>query len=544
MRIRAALFSGLLAVGGPGLAAADLPGDVTRKLDEVFAKWDSTASPGCALGVSRDGALAYSRAYGMANFEHDVAITPGSIFHVASISKQFTGFAIALLAKDGKLSLDDPVLKHIPELPDYGHPITIRHLLQHTSGLRDQWELLDMAGWREDDLVTQDDVLRIVTRQRSLNFEPGTEYVYSNSGFTLAAIIVKRVAGESLRDYAAARIFGPLGMNSTHFHDDHTMIVRGRTSAYKPRPEGGWRISLPVFDTYGATSLFSTVSDLLAWEHNLVAPRVGDPEVVEEMLKPARLKNGETSPYGLGIAVGQYRGVRTVGHAGADAGYRADFLSFPDQKLAIAALCNLSNITPSALTQQVAEVLLPAGVLAPLAPVVAVPPAELEAVAGTYWNQLTDDARQLSVKDGVLSAGWLTLEPVGGGRFRPTGQTGEWQFAPAQGDRPVELRVDRSPRSPAVFRRLAAPAPPASWTDYEGRYESDEIGAVYNVAGSATGLVLARPKNDDVALSLIAPDTFYADGWTVTFTRKSRSVDGFAVSNGRIRRLRFTKVRS
>jgi hypothetical protein len=418
----------------------------------------------------------------------------------------------------------------------------LRHLLQHTSGLRDQWELLDLAGWREDDLVTEDDVLRIVARQRALNFAPGTEYLYSNSGFTLAAIVVKRVSGQSLRDFAAARIFEPLGMARTHFHDDHTRIVRGRTSAYKPRPEGGFRISIPVFDTYGATSLFTTVSDLLAWQRNFVAPRAGDRALLEEMQRPARLATGETSTYGLGLSAGRYRGATTLGHAGADAGCRSNLVFFPEHDLAAAALCNLSSINPTPLTLQVAEVLLPPGALEPLPPVAAVPEDELQAVVGTYWREATDDVLQLSVEDGVLRTGSFPLEPLGEGRFRPRGQTFEWSIAAGEGERPAELRIDRTPRNPAVLRRLAPPPRPSSLGGYEGQYDSDELGVAYRVKADGEGLRIERPKNDDVPLALVAPDKFFGEGWTITFTRKGRAVDGFLLSNGRLRRLRFAKL--
>ncbi len=221
--------------------------DPKAKVDALFAAWSGTNTPGCAVGISRDGKPEYVRGYGMSNLEYGIAIGPESIFHVASISKQFTAFAIELLAREGKLSLDDDVRKHLPELPDYGRRITVAHLIHHTSGLRDQWSLLDLAGWRDDDLITEEDVLRIVSRQRALNFEPGAEYLYSNTGYTLLAVIVRRVSGESLRAFAEARIFKPLGMTSTHFHDDHTEIVRGRTSAYDTRPGGGWRVSVLVF---------------------------------------------------------------------------------------------------------------------------------------------------------------------------------------------------------------------------------------------------------------------------------------------------------
>jgi CubicO group peptidase (beta-lactamase class C family) len=269
-----ALAAALLAASrSPGQASADT---TTRAVDRVFEAFRDTEGPGCALGVGRNGRAIYERGYGMANLETGTPIRPSSIFHVASVSKQFTAMAIMLLARDGKLSVDDNIRKYLPEIPDYGTPITIRHLLNHTSGLRDQWELLALARGRfEENRITEADVMDIVPRQKALNFTPGSEYLYSNTGYTLLAVIVKRVSGLSLRDFADQRIFKPLGMTSTHFHDDYTMLVPGRTSAYAPRGSS-WHVSIPNFDTYGATSLYTTVGDLVKWEANFDNPIVGD----------------------------------------------------------------------------------------------------------------------------------------------------------------------------------------------------------------------------------------------------------------------------
>src|SRR2546423_11070974 len=268
----------------------------------------------------------------MANLETDTPIRPSSIFHVASVSKQFTAAAIMLLERDGNLSLDDNVRKCIADIPDYGTRITLRHLLTHASGVRDQWSLLGLARGRfEEDRITEADVLDIVSRQTALNFKPGSEYVYSNTGFTLLGVIVKRASGQSLRDFANERIFKPLAMTSTHFHDDYTMLVRGRTSAYVPGNRDGarWRVSIPNFDTYGATSLFTTVGDLLKWEANLDHPVVGDATMFARMQSTTLLTNGETSNYGLGLVMGSYLGARFIIQAGAVAAQRSYVALFP-----------------------------------------------------------------------------------------------------------------------------------------------------------------------------------------------------------------------
>jgi CubicO group peptidase (beta-lactamase class C family) len=519
------------------------------KVDAVFAEWNSTSSPGCSVAISRDGVLDYARGYGMSNLEYDVAITPESIFHVASISKQFTAFSVALLAKEGKLSLDDEVRKYITELPDYGTPVTIRHLIHHTSGLRDQWSLLSMAGWRGDDLITEDDVLKIVARQKALNFKPGSEYVYSNTGYTLLAVIVKRVSGQSLREFADARIFKPLGMTDTQFHSDHTEIVRRRTSAYQRRDEGGWGVSIPVFDTYGATSLFTTTGDLLKWEQNFVDARVGGRELIGEIQKTAKLNDGSDSGYATGLTVGPYRGLRIVGHGGADAGYRADVVRFPDQKLAIVALCNGSSIAPGTLTRKVAEVYL-GDLMKPVPSGVKVPDTELAALAGVYFNDTTEQLMRVTVKDGRLrlASGGPPVVALGGGAFAVGDAGTEWRFPQASGGAPQELRIVPPPLTtvPAFHRLGPATAPSAAaLAAMAGDYKSDELlGVVYTVALVDGKLIVRQPKQEDATLEPLTGDRFTSGNFgTVTFTRSaSGQVDGVTFSSGRVRRLHFERV--
>jgi CubicO group peptidase (beta-lactamase class C family) len=526
-----------------------VPDSIPGRIDRIFARWDHVNSPGCALGVSRDGEMVYQRGYGMSNLEHAIAITPPSIFHVASISKQFTAFAILLLEKDGKLSVNDDVRKYIPELPSYGKTITIDHLLHHTSGLRDQWDLLGLADWREDDLITEDDVLRVVTRQKQLNFEPGAEYLYSNTGYTLLAIIVKRVSGKSLRDFADERIFRPLGMNSTHFHDDHTMIVPGRTQAYEPRRGGGWRISIPVFDTYGATSLFTTVGDLLKWEQNFADAKVGGSALITKMTTTGVLTDGTPISYARGVVVGKYRGLSTVGHSGADAGYRADVVRFPDQRLAVTALCNLANINPGDLTRRVAEVYLGGEMLpdssgnAPKA--IAVSARELSRYAGVYWNPRTDDVWRLQARGDTLIlgiGGGIALTPVGSDRFIGPGGA-ELTFT-GQSNAVERLRIVAEGERPRDFERLEPARPSArDLASFIGRFYSEEINTAYDLVVRGDTLVAVSRRGTEYPLEPVSADLFRSRGMgTVRFERDGRKrVTALRVSTGRVRRLKFAR---
>jgi CubicO group peptidase (beta-lactamase class C family) len=300
-----------------------------------------------------DGHIVYERGYGMADLDHDVIITPSTVFHVASMSKQFTAASIVLLAQQGKLSLDDDVRKYIPELPNFGTPITLRHLIHHTSGLRDQWALLEFAGWRYSlDLITDDDVMSVVTRQKELNFKPSDKYVYSNTNYTLLGLIVKRVSGTSLRDFTTKNIFEPLDMKNTHFRDDHAEIVKNNAYGYESQKEGGFRLGNTNFDTVGATSLHTTVEDLALWDENFYHPRIGDPDFVSQMLQRGRLNSGEQIEYAFGLVIGKYKGLSTVEHGGADAGYRSAMMRFPEQHFSSAVLCNSSDTFPVLLAQK------------------------------------------------------------------------------------------------------------------------------------------------------------------------------------------------
>jgi len=339
--------------------------DRTAQVDTVFARFTST-TPGCAVGVGLDGRPALQRAYGMADLEHDVPNAAGTIFEAGSVSKQFTAAAVLLLARDGKLSLDDAVRKHIPELPDYGVPLTIRHMLTHTSGLRDWGEVAGIAGWPRGRRVhTHAHVLDIVSRQKALNFTPGTDWSYSNTGYNLAAIIVSRVSGQTFADFSRDRLFRPLGMTHTSWRDDYTRIVKGRAVAYDSTPDG-YHEDMPFENVHGNGGLLTTVGDLLRWNENFVTPAVGDAAFLKEEQTPGRFNDGRAHDYALGLYVRPWRGVPEVSHSGSTAGYRAFLARYPDQHLSVAVLCNAGDANATQYAHAVAEAYL-GGVLKPAA---------------------------------------------------------------------------------------------------------------------------------------------------------------------------------
>ena len=404
----------LATIALPTCLASQTPTrDMTPLVNRVFARWDSTTGPGCAVGIDRAGAKRFTRAFGEADLEYDIPNKPETIFEAGSISKQFTAAATVLLALDGKLDLSDDVRKYVPELPTYERPITIRHLLNHTSGLRDWGEIAALAGWpRETRVHTHDDVLDILAHQRALNYPPGDRYSYTNSGYNLLAIIVSRVSGQTFATFTRERIFTPLGLTSTQWRDDFRRIVKGRAQAYSRSRDGRWELEMPFENVHGNGGLLTTVSDLLTWTAMLEHPTPAWKPMVDSLHVRGRLTNGDTITYALGLVVSEYRGVPRVEHSGATAGYRADVLRFPGRGLAVAVLCNAANANPSLYANQLVDSLL-APALGPV-PARAERPrpdsatwkpnaGELAAYAGTYYSPDVETTLEASVKDGVLT---------------------------------------------------------------------------------------------------------------------------------------------
>jgi CubicO group peptidase (beta-lactamase class C family) len=562
--IRSAVVLLLVAIVSAAAQEAAKPDqEASRRLpdevDKVFAKWDSTVSPGCALSVMKDGRIIYKRGYGMADLDHDVPITPSTVFHVASISKQFTAAAIVLLAQEGKLSLDDDVRKYITELPDFGALITIRHLVYHTSGLRDQWNLLGLAGWRYSlDLITDDDVLDVMSRQRELNFKPGEKHVYCNTGYTLLAQIVKRVSGQSFREFTTDRIFKPLGMQSTHFRDDHAEIVKHIAYGYvEGKGRNTYSLSVTNFDTVGATSLLTTVEDLAHWDENFYHPVVGGPALVRQQLVRGKLTSGKELDYAFGLVHGKYRGLPTVDHGGADAGYRADLLRFPEQHFSVACLCNKGEINPGELTRKVSDLYLadafkdaPPVRIESSAKPFAVTEQQLAQYAGLYWKKDDERAARIVLKDGKLF--WsqseedrLELTPLAANLFQLAAFPVKFTFdrAATGGPRRLSIQGESQPEAD-VFEAVTEFKPtPEQLSAYAGSYVSEEIEPVYRIAVENTSLVLKRLKSEPQKLQPAIVDYFEGPNGIVHFQRdQAGTITGFVFNSGRIRNFRFKKT--
>ncbi len=385
--MRARVSVCVAAIVAMSLALAATPDLQSRtsnlQVDGVFAAWDTRSSPGCAMGVFENGATTYAKGYGMASLEHEVPITPASVFYAGSVSKQFTAMGAAIAMQQGRLSYDDPIRKYLPELPAYADAIKVSHLLHHTSGLRDYNTLLAMAGRRDEVAWDNRVVLQMTARQSALNFTPGDEYLYSNTGYTLLASVVERATGQAFAAFADAHIFKPLDMGVSHYHVDATRLVRHRALAYGGRA-GQWTLDTPINERAGAGGLYTSIPDLQKWDENFYSGRVGGAEVLRKLQTPGSLNGGKPIAYAWGLQIGEYRGLPIVEHSGALGGYRAHLLRFPAQHTSVALLCNASTIATTPLSRRVADIVLKDRFTAP------VPAAVPSGVAGSILGRLPD----------------------------------------------------------------------------------------------------------------------------------------------------------
>jgi CubicO group peptidase (beta-lactamase class C family)/lysophospholipase L1-like esterase/ketosteroid isomerase-like protein len=507
-------------------------------IDPLFSDW-TTSTPGCAVGVSQDGKIVLERAYGMADLEHDVANRPDTIFEAGSVSKQFTAAAVLLLERDGKLSLDDPVRKYIPELPDYGAPITIREMLQHTSGLRDWGNVVDVAGWPRGTRVhTHAHVLDVLSRQSKLNFEPGTRWSYSNSGYNLAAILVSRVAGEPFAEFTRKRIFVPLGMTRTSWRDDYARVVKGRAIAYS-ESDGTYREDMPFENVHGNGGLLTTVGDLLRWNANFDDPEVGDADLVREMQASGKLANGSEFGYGMGLSIDRYKGLPEVRHSGTTASYRAYLSRFPDQNLSVAVLCNAGDSTPRQTLHAVADLYLRAALKADPAPkTVSLSSAELDAIAGLWRRtdrgdtfRIVRNGKALQRPDGVAVIA-LT-------RKRLTDREGN--FVNLEG--PGRGRLDIGDGSLVPIERVEPAKPTAAELEtLAGRYSSSDAETTLTVRVRDGTLEITRRPDSVMPLIPLYADAFDSELGTIIFRRDGAGrVNGFSVVEDRVWDLRFQR---
>jgi CubicO group peptidase (beta-lactamase class C family) len=536
-----------------------LPDSLTKRVDSLFIRWNNPNSPGCAIGIVRNDSLIYAKGYGLANLEYAIPNTPETIFHTASVSKQFSAYAIVLLAKQGKLQLDDDIHKYLPWFPDLNEKITIRHLLNHTSGIRDQWQLLAISGTRLDDVITQDHIVKLLSKQQALSFKPGEQYSYSNSGFTMLAEIVKSVTGQTLRAFTDSAIFKPLNMKNTHFHDDYTEIVKYRSYSYNRKDNTHFTNSILSYSNVGATSLFTTVNDMAKWIMNFYIPKVGTQKDIEQLTQKGKLNNGKELSYALGISVNTYKGWKQYSHSGGDAGYRTYITVFPDLKMGFIVFSNLGDVNPVAKAYELADFFIKDTATK----VIATTPSAIDSgkailkdivsarnFAGHY---LSDAGAQFSFK---LSNQKLYWNRYGRSDLLlraekdtfSVAQSPEIKFVFSISGVKDTLVKQYWPEGERLLQKytLDSIQTDKALQTYTGTYYSPELDCKYSIVLKNHYLMLTNNKYGDTKLTLLGKDDLQNDFWWMGHLKVMRNnknqITGFEVNDGRIMHLRFNKI--
>ncbi|HEU4836912.1 MAG TPA: serine hydrolase domain-containing protein [Pyrinomonadaceae bacterium] len=510
---------------------------------EKVARAYVAPAPGCAAAVSLNGVVVFEKAFGLADMEHNVPNSTQTIFESGSVAKQFTAAALVLLQQDGKLNLDDPVRKYIPELPDYGAPLTIRHLLNHTSGLRDWGTVLSLTGaGRGERVVNQDLALDVIIHQRALDFTPGSEYSYSNSGYNLAAIIVERVSKQKFPAFVEERLFKPIGMKNSSWRDDYQRIVPGRAQAYSRQGNGPWRLNMPFMNVYGNGGMLTTVGDWMKWNAMLESQSLGAP-LVTALETRGVLNDGRKIAYALGLVVDTYKGLKDVSHGGATAGYQTFLARYPDNKVSVGVMCNGTSPSAGGIAANITDEIFGPFPETPKTDSAKISEDELKKFVGIWRNEKTHIPARFVIENGVSRWSGARVVPIGGGQF--TAGENQLKFTFDKDGKPVFAEtVD----SDGEVRRFV---PETEWkptaTDlasFKGDWFSEEAGATVTVAVDADKVFIKQRPATSLPMQPIYKDHFGVPGYVVWFTRdKNGKVDRMHVGASRMRDMPFVRVK-
>jgi CubicO group peptidase (beta-lactamase class C family) len=529
----------------PQAASAKVPTvgtEVDGRVDQIFAGYAKPESPGCALGVIQNGNFVYRKGYGFGSLELGVPLSSRSVFYMGSVSKQFTAASIVLAAEQGFLSLDDNVRKYIPELPDFGQPITLRQMLHHTSGMPDVLSMLGISGRNLEDQYPTAELMDLVIRQKALNFNPGDEYLYSNTNYYVLAEVVKRATKKPLPEFAAENIFKPLGMTHTRFYDDHTLVMPGRVAAYRPGKNGEFLVDWSTnYEIIGGGGLMSSVDDLLLWDRNFYENKLGKGALVKEMLTPGVFNNGKQNNYALGLILSTYRGLPIVEHGGANFGYRTDILRFPQQSFSVIALCNSSSAEPDRLTRKVADIYLEKA----LQPAPTPTTLDASVFAGKYFETRTHYLTSFTFERGSLVLEGDALQPTGPNRFEDPIIGGTVEFSGSNGVMKATVTYNNAVTF-AGTKIGALELDDAALAAYAGEYKSAALDATYKLTVESGKLMLRISWNLPIELTPIIKDEFAGGGMTLVIRRdKASHISGlsvFAGWDGTVRDERFEKL--
>ena len=498
--------------------------------------------PGCAAAVSLSGEVVFEKAFGLADLEHNVPNTAQTIFESGSVAKQFTAAALVLLQDDGKLNLDDPVKKYIPELPDYGSPLTIRHLLNHTSGLRDWGAVLGLTGaGRGERVISQDLALDVITHQRALDFKPGAEYSYSNSGYNLAAIIVERVSKQKFPAFVEECLFKPFGMKYSSWRDDYQRIVPGRAQGYSRQGNGPWRLNMPFMNVYGNGGMLTTVGDWMKWNAMLDSQPLRSP-LVSALETRGVLNDGRKIAYALGLTVATYKGMKDVSHGGATAGYQTFLTRYPDNKVSIGVMCNGTSPSAGGIAENITdEIFGPYPEISKTEPP-KVSEDELKKFVGIWRNEKTHSPSRFVFENGVSRWSGARLTPMGGGQF--TAGENQLKFTLDKDGNPMSAQTVDSDGEVRRFvpEREWKPTPD-DFASFKGDWFSEEAGATVTFAVEGEKAFIKQRPVTSLALQPLYKDHFGVQGYVIWFTRdKNGKVDGMHVGTSRMRDMPFVRV--
>lgn len=526
--------------------------DQTKKIDALFTEWNTPNHPGGAIGVMQDGKIIYSKAFGLASLEYLVPNTTGTLFNVASVSKQFTAMGIVLLELQGKLSMDDPVSKHLPDLPEIANKVTIRHMLHHTSGFRSLHALLGMAGWRGDDMRTNEDLYRFMLHQKDLNFEPGEEYLYCNTGFMLAADIIEKVTGEEFTAWTKKEIFEPLGMHDTYVEEFPSSVEPQNATSYATT-KTGFKREIDYWGYVGSGNVHATTLDLLKWGENFYNPKADWEKAFERLQVVDPFNNGEPNNYAFGVRVDTYKRQKRVSHSGSIGGFRAMFVTYPEQKLSIVVLTNFSRGNPGGNALQISDILLPAFEEKQTENLETFPYSDaqtLSSLVGNYWDAQLKNTRQIILSNDSLfyatnNNNKYALLPDGKNGYYVANTNMQVHFVKDKKGKTMEMLVSNNGKAPQKYELYQEVSEAdLKLIDFKGEFYSAELMTSYFLQEKEGKLQAYHNRHGNIDLEVIKTDVFNADYplGTVEILRDKRGkVNGFKASNGRARNVLFEK---
>ncbi len=540
-------FLTVVLTGAAAVAQVPDQAKVVAAADRAFEKVIKSVAmpaPGCAAAVSVNGQPVFEKAFGLAEMEHNVPNTPQTIFESGSVAKQFTAAAILLLQQDGKLSLDDPVRKYIPELPDYGSPLTIRHLLNHTAGLRDWGSVMALTGaGRGDRVVTQDLALDVIVHQKALNFKSGSEYSYSNSGYNLAAIIVERVSKQKFAAFLQERLFKPLGMTNSSIRDDYQRLVPGRAQAYAREGNNApWRLNMPFMNVYGNGGMLTTVGDWLKWNAMLDSRSLGA-SLVEALETRGVLNDGRKIAYALGLEVGKYKGLKDVSHGGSTAGYQTFLARYPDQKVSIAVMCNGTSPSAGEVAANITDEIFGPYPATPQPELIKLPEEQLKKYVGLWRNEKTHYPGRFVLENGVLRFGNTPVRTLADGSLSLGASKLKFSFDNAGVATSLQAVDPDGETMTFIAEKEWTPAA-AELASYAGEWYSEEAGATLTFVVEGDKAFLTQRPTSKFPLRPLYKDHFTSMGYTIWATRDgSGKVEKLHIGVPRMRDMPFSRVR-